>query len=71
MLIVNEGKTVERNLPVIKTEKPGLNEFLESNGTTEKSVEVMTVDGNGRVYLKEKNEKFRILQFPLGDGVKW
>ena len=71
VLIVNEGKTVERNLPVIKTEKPGLNEFLESNGTTEKSIDVMTVDGTGRVYLKEKNEKFRILQFPLEEGVKW
>ena len=71
VLIVNEGKTVERNLPVIKTEKPELNEFLKTNGATEKSVEVMTVDGNGRVYLKEKNEKFRILQFPLGEGVKW
>ena len=31
----------------------------------------MTVDGNGRTYLKSRGEKYKILEFPLPEGVKW
>ena len=71
VLIVNEGKTVTRNLPSLQVEKPELAEFLKRNGASEKNTEVMTLDGNGRVYLKQKGEKFKILSFPLKEGVKW
>lgn len=71
VLAINEGKTVARNLPVIKAEKTDIEDFLRAQGIKEKEVEVMTVDGNGRVYLKQKGKKFLILKFPLRKGVCW
>lgn len=71
VLAINEGKTVARNLPVIKAEKTDIEDFLKAQGIKEKEVEVMTVDGNGRVYLKQKGKKFLILKFPLRKGVCW
>lgn len=71
VIVINEGKTVKRNLSVLKTDEKTLGEFLSKRGTSEKAVEVMTVDGNGRTYLKVKNEKFTISEYPLPEGVKW
>lgn len=71
VIIINEGKTVARNLSVLKTDKHALDDFLKNLGATEKAVEVMTVDGNGRTYLKLKKEKFKICEYPIPEGVKW
>ena len=71
VLVVNEGKTVKRNLSLLKTEEKNVTDFLRLNGVSEKAVEVMTVDGNGRTYLKSRGEKYKILEFPLPEGVKW
>lgn len=71
VLIVNEGKTVRRNLSIISSDEKCLNDFLSEHGIKEKSVEVMTIDGDGRAYLKSKGEKFKILKFPLKEEVKW
>lgn len=71
VLVVNEGKTVKRNLSLLKTEEKNVTDFLRLNGVSEKAVEVMTVDGNGRAYLKSRGEKYKILEFPLPEGVKW
>ena len=31
----------------------------------------MTIDGNGRVYVKSKNQKYNILHFNIEKGAKW
>ena len=46
-------------------------DFVKNQNTSLKKIEVMTVDGNGRVYFKEKNKKFKILFYPLKENVKW
>ncbi len=71
LLIISDGKADGKNLSLMKTEKTKLEEFLSSNGQTLKNTEVMTVDGNGRVYLKSRKEKFKILKYELPQGVKW
>ncbi len=71
LLIVSDGKLDKKNLSLIKVTENSLLEFLTNNYSSLKRTEVMTIDGDGRVYLKTKNEKFRILEFSLPQGVKW
>ena len=71
LLLVNEGKINQKNINLIHDQKSSVKEFLNSNGTKLELTEVLTVDGNGRAYLKTKNQKYRILDYPLKDGVKW
>ncbi|MBR1867339.1 MAG: hypothetical protein IJ800_02020 [Clostridia bacterium] len=36
-----------------------------------KNIVVMTVDGNGKVYIQEKNKKYEVYKTELPGGVKW
>ncbi len=71
ILLVNNGKLLGKNLKVINDDEENLKSFIKEIGGTLKTTEALTIDGNGRAYFKKKNEKFRILQFPLRQGVKW
>lgn len=71
LLVIDNGKINDKNLYFIDGEKPNLKEFLKEQNATLKSVEVMTVDGNGRVYFKKKNSKYQILSYPVKESVKW
>lgn len=71
ILLVNNGKLLGKNLKVLKDDEENLKKFINSAGGTLKTTEALTVDGNGRAYFKKKNEKFRILEFPMRQGVKW
>lgn len=71
MLLINDGKIDLKNLDLMKDDKNSLLQFIENNGCKLKTTEVMTVDGNGRVYLKSKNQKYKILNYSLKEGVKW
>ncbi len=71
VLIVNEGKAVKRNFSVVGTSEEGLKDFLAENDAKLKNVEILTVDGNGRSYLKKKNKRYEIVKFPLGEGKSW
>ena len=71
LLIIDNGKINSNNLKAIKEEELSLVNYLNTQGSKVKNIEVMTLDGNGRVYLKIKNQKYKILQFNLQEGVKW
>ena len=72
LILINEGKTVKRNLTLIKCEQKTVEQFIKNANQKVYSTEVMTVDGNGRVYLKCKKQKYQILNnFPLKEGVSW
>lgn len=71
VLVVNEGKAVRRNLSVIGATEERLKDFLAEQGSKLKNVEILTVDGNGRSYLKKKNKRYEIVKFPLGEGISW
>ncbi len=71
LLIVAEGKLENHNLSMIKSDKEQITEFIKKQKTSLKNTEVMTIDGTGRVYFKQKDKKFIITSFDLKEGVKW
>ena len=71
ILLIYDGKPEKKNLDLMHASQEQLENFLSQQGCSVKKVEVMTVDGNGRVYLKQKNSKFKICRYELAGGVKW
>ena len=55
----------------MKSDDTIVKDFIQKNGCELKKTEVLTVDGNGRAYLKQKNQSYKILNFALSKGVKW
>ena len=65
LVLIDEGKWDMQNLNRTQKEKGYYLDFLKGNGYTDLAkVLVMTVDGNGKVYLQQKGEKYKV--FHLG-----
>ena len=63
LLLINEGKFDKKNLSYTKHDQAYFLSVLRGQGCDElKKVLVMTVDGNGKVYLQNKGEKYRVFQ---------
>ena len=60
VLLVSGGKTIDKNLSALSVTNADISSFLSGQGTTLKNTDVLTVDGNGRAYLKNKNERYKI-----------
>ncbi len=71
LVIISDGKPIKKNIAAAGSDGESVSAFLRANGGVVKNTEVMTLDGNGRVYLKLKNKKFKILSFPMQGGVSW
>ncbi len=71
VVIVNDGKVEKKNLELLKLDNEKVLNFIKSVGGTIKSTEIMTIDGKGKTYFKQKNQKFKLLDFSLPEGVKW
>ena len=71
ILIVDNGKENAKNLQIANIEKSELLTFLKRENHNLKTTEIMTMDGEGRVYLKCKKTPYEILFYNLKEGVKW
>jgi uncharacterized membrane protein YcaP (DUF421 family) len=71
LLIIDDGKIIKNNLSLIKSKLEDINNFLQQSNAKLKDVEVLTIDGNGRAYLKIKKQKYAIKTFTLKEGVQW
>ena len=71
LLIVAEGKLEYHNLKLINSTKEQIEKFIKKQNCTLKKTEVLTVDGSGRVYFKQKNQKYKITHFELKAGACW
>ena len=71
LLLVNDGKISKINSKLINVDEFTINQFLQKSGTRLKNTEVLTVDGNGKAYLKTKGNAYKITRFELSEGVKW
>ena len=71
LLIVSSGKVNGQNVLVTGKKEKDFLDFIKLHARSEKEVEVMTVDGNGRVYFKRKNSKFQILKFDTEGFNEW
>ncbi len=60
IVIIDEGKFDEKNIQLTKQSKSYYLQILKDHGCNEeKNVLVMTVDGNGKVYLQTKGQKYQ------------
>lgn len=71
LLIVTEGKIDFENLKLIKVDKDKFLSYLGSTNVNIKNVEILTLDGNGKIYIQEKKQKYKILNYNLKEGVSW
>ncbi len=71
LLVIDDGKIIKENLSLINSTQSKITEFIEGQGAKLKNTEVLTIDGNGRAYFKQKKQKYKILEFALSEGIKW
>lgn len=63
LVLIDEGKFDKRNLNLTQKSKEYFLDVLKKEGCKdEKNILVMTVDGNGKVYLQKQGEKYKIIQ---------
>ena len=63
VIIVDEGKFVKKNIDLTKKTQTYYNDVIRGQGCVElKNILVMTVDGEGKVYLQEKGKKYKTLR---------
>ncbi len=61
LVLIDEGKWDTPNIKRTQKEKNYYLDFLNKNGYNDLSkILVMTVDGNGKVYLQQKGEKYQV-----------
>ncbi len=72
VLIIDRGRYQKDNLKLIRLNADFFDGILKENGIkSAKKVSVMTLDGNGNIYLQEKNKKFKAFNRKLEEGVGW
>lgn len=72
VLLVCEGKAIHNNLELIGWDLKTLNETIRKHGAkTLKQVGVMTVDGNGKVYYQNENQKYETFNIKFKEGLNW
>ena len=65
IILIDEGKWEIQNVQKTQRDIPYFLDVLRGQGCVElKKVLVMTVDGNGKIYLQIKGEKYKTLQLP-------
>lgn len=63
ILLIDEGQFDENNLALTQKTKDYFLDVLKKHGCNElERVLVFTVDGNGRVYLQQKGEKYEVFE---------
>ena len=61
IILIDEGKFDEKNVALTERDKAYFLDVLRGQGCVElKKVLVMTVDGDGKVYLQEKGKKYKV-----------
>ena len=71
LLIVSDGKIDKKNSELIKESESTIENFIKSKNYLLKNTEILTIDGNGKVYIKQKNKKYVVDKFNLKEGVSW
>ncbi len=71
LLIVSDGKIDKKNSELIKESQTTIENYIKSKNFHLKNTEILTIDGNGKVYIKQKNKKYTVDKFNLKEGVSW
>lgn len=71
VLIVSEGKIIRKNLEILKFTEKKLITLLQKHGEKAiKRIGVMTVDGNGKVYLQNEKKSYSTFSIDLEEA-RW
>ncbi len=72
VLLVCEGKAIHNNLELIGWDMQKLLSTVKKHGAKNfKNVGVMTIDGNGKIYFQNENEKYETFSVKLKEGLNW
>ena len=72
LVIIDNGKFNGKNIAITGLEKQFFVDILRERGVKrEKDVLVLTADGEGKMYLQVKREKFRTFRVSYPDGKTW
>ena len=72
LLIVNDGQIEKKNLSVTGLSYEFIDKIMNENDVKKlKDIEVLTLDGSGKVYLQTKNESYRTFKTSLPEGCAW
>ena len=72
VILIDSGRFSGKNIDLIGVGIEQIKDFLQQNGIKDaRNVEVMTIDGSGKVYLQEKNSKFSVLKMQIAGDAKW
>lgn len=72
VLLVCEGKAIHNNMELVKLSLEELNGIIKKHGAKKiEDVGVMTVDGNGKIYYQNENDKYETFEIKLKEGILW
>ena len=71
VLLISDGKQIKDNLLKCNLSTDNLNDIIKDKAKNIKDIEVMTCDGNGKVYLKQKRKKFDTFSIKLDEAKQW
>ncbi len=72
LVIIDNGSYDEKNLALTGLKREYFDGILEEQGVKKvKRVLVLTADGEGKLYLQEKGEKFRTFRVQYPEGKTW
>jgi uncharacterized membrane protein YcaP (DUF421 family) len=71
LIIICEGKINKRNVGLTGLSESDVKNFIKNQNVALSKVDVMTIDGNGKVYFQAKKNKYKLLSLSLPEGIKW
>lgn len=72
LVMIDNGKFDKKNLDITGLGKEYFEDILKKQGIkSAKRVLVLTADGTGKIYLQEKNEKYRTFTVNYPEGKTW
>ncbi len=72
IIIIDQGKFIKENLDICKMSKETFINIIKEKGASNlKRVLVLTIDGEGKVYMQIKDKKYITFKVDLPEGVKW
>ena len=72
LVIIDNGKYDKKNLEITGLKQEFFDGVLKENGVKSvKKVLVLTADGTGKLYLQQKNEKYKVIQSEYEGGKTW
>ena len=72
LMIVCDGKKVEKNVEITKIDDKFLTDSLKSAGIKRlKDVLIATIDNAGKMYIQARNEKYKTIQTNFKGGNNW